>query len=547
MHEHGRLLIAVSGGPSLPIDNGLIPGALFHRYHPGLVETLAPTEQAAIIETGGAHLIDRYWGAYLAFLHDPRDGTIHVMRAPMGECPCFCARTDGAWLFASDLALLTHAGASMAIDWNALARELIWPCLRGGETCLIHVRSLMGGHRISLGADRIEAQLWSPWDHVASAHDRAEAEHIAQVKRAVENCVAARASQFGSLILLLSGGLDSSIVATCLARHDPSPNLLTLFTRDAVGDERDYARAVAALIGLPLLETLRDVANVDPYVSKTALPYPGTRLFEQATRAACAQFAGQSGPQAIFTGGGGDNVFCALQSAAPVADRILSGHGAVGVFKTVRDVSRVAPAAMPSVLVAALKRVLPWRRASPLRPNLAFMSARAFEDAGHRPPPHPWLIPPPRFLPGKSAHITMLTLAQGFAQTQDPLAFPAIVHPLLSQPIVEACLAVPSWLWVSGGMNRAVARQAFACALPEQIVRRRTKGSPQGFVGELFEHHQTRLKAMILDGQLAQRGFLDTKAVKRAFDSAAGRMAPDHVSDLMRIADVEAWLLARKT
>jgi asparagine synthase (glutamine-hydrolysing) len=166
------------------------------------------------------------------------------------------------------------------------------------------------------------------------------------------------------------------------------------------------------------------------------------------------------------------------------------------------------------------------------------------DDAGRITPSHPWLTPPRHFLPGKSAHITMLALAQGFAEGHDPQQFPAIVHPLLSQPVVETCLAVPSWLWVADGRNRAVARKAFDADLPAKIAQRRTKGSPECFVGEIFEHHHARLKSMILDGMLAQRGFLDRDAVEWAFHDTQ-MMAPGMASELLRIVDVEAWLQAR--
>ena len=38
-------------------------------------------------------------------------------------------------------------------------------------------------------------------------------------------------------------------------------------------------------------------------------------------------------------GGGGDNVFCALQSAAPVADRLLTDGPGRGFFSTARAIA----------------------------------------------------------------------------------------------------------------------------------------------------------------------------------------------------------------
>src|SRR5207248_1207100 len=50
-------------------------------------------------------------------------------------------------------------------------------------------------------------------------------------------------------------------------------------------------------------------------------------------------------------------------------------------------------------------------------------------------------------------------------------------HPLLSQPVMEVCLQIPTYLLVQGGRERSLAREAFADRLPPQILQRRDKGS----------------------------------------------------------------------
>src|SRR3546814_11360303 len=55
------------------------------------------------------------------------------------------------------------------------------------------------------------------------------------------------------------------------------------------------------------------------------------------------------------------------------------------------------------------------------------------------------------------------------------------VHPLMSQPIVEACLSVPSWEACRGGIDRSFARRSFARDLPASVIERRVKGGPDQF------------------------------------------------------------------
>ncbi|MGK4422636.1 asparagine synthase-related protein, partial [Klebsiella pneumoniae] len=72
--------------------------------------------------------------------------------------------------------------------------------------------------------------------------------------------------------------------------------------------------------------------------------------------------------------------------------------------------------------------------------------------------------------------------AQSYVEGHDPQDLLPTVSPLLSQPLVETCLGVPSWLWFEGGRNRVVARRAFAGDLPADVIWRRSKGTPDSFV-----------------------------------------------------------------
>src|SRR3546814_1794953 len=65
---------------------------------------------------------------------------------------------------------------------------------------------------------------------------------------------------------------------------------------------------------------------------------------------------------------------------------------------------------------------------------------------------HPWLIPPTGdVLPGKAAHIAMVLRAQYSLDAYSERAGLPVIHPLLSQPVIEHCLAIPTWLQCAGG------------------------------------------------------------------------------------------------
>ena len=117
----------------------------------------------------------------------------------------------------------------------------------------------------------------------------------------------------------------------------------------------------------------------------------------------------------------------------------------------------------------------------------------------------------------------------------------AALHPLLVQPILEACLRIPTWLWLRGGRDRAVARAAFRGLLPEATLSRRSKGHLTSLFMAGYLATRPELESLLLDGRLAAAGLLDRDTI-REYLRRDGR--PDD-ADYMRLLDLssaETWL-----
>jgi asparagine synthase (glutamine-hydrolysing) len=244
-----------------------------------------------------------------------------------------------------------------------------------------------------------------------------------------------------------------------------------------------------------------------------------------------------TGAEAVLDGGGGDNVFCSLQSAAPVADRLLRGGLGPASFRTARDIALLTETGLFRVVALAIRRSL--RRSPRFRweTDDRFLTPNALARAG--PPSHGWLEAPASALPGSAAHIAMMAVVESLLETADG-DIPEWA-PLMNQPLVELCLSIPSWFWFEDGHNRVIARRAFAKDLPREIIWRRSKGSPDGFVARLFEANRAGLRDLLCDGRLAGEGLIDRDAVHRALARPGPVKGHDHIR-LLRIADVEAWV-----
>jgi asparagine synthase (glutamine-hydrolysing) len=153
---------------------------------------------------------------------------------------------------------------------------------------------------------------------------------------------------------------------------------------------------------------------------------------------------------------------------------------------------------------------------------------------------HPWLPPPANALPGSAGQIGVLLAALSLVQSPSALGTPWRSI-LLAQPIVEACLSIPTWLWFERGRNRAVARHAFAPLLPASIAWRASKGAMDSFVVEIFEANRAKATAMVLDGHLGRSGLIDRDAAERTLRDQ-GPTRGIAYGRVMQFVDVEAWL-----
>lgn len=545
LFSHPLLTVWAAGLGSIPLGtNGFVLGAI--RPDAGDADPAALARCAARISASrGADLLAHWWGSFVGFVVAP--GRCDIVRAPFGTLPALYARLGDRLFIASDVALLRACGCYVStVDWTELARHMAAGEIRRSRTCLAGLSELRGGRRLSFSGGNVsEAEVWSPW-HAAERARTPEpaARSETALVQTTDRCTGAIARSVEKPLLLLSGGLDSSILATSLSRSGRPFSALTFTTVEPSGDERSYARAVAEALRFDLIEAERRLENVDVARSDSAeLPRPVRRSFLQDSRKLIEATARAHGTDLVLEGGGGDNVFCSLQSATPIADRLYAGQGLRAACASARDIAELTEATVFSVWLRVLSRLIHRRRTVRTAVDRSFLSDEAAETVRGA-AQHPWLAAPPDARPGSAAHIALLVAAQSWAESFDPLAAVPTECPLLARPVVETCLGIPSWRWFAAGQNRVVAREAFRSRLPELIIDRRSKATPDSFVTRLYERNRLVIRELLLDGVLAANGLLDRAAIEQVLSVTGPQRDHDH-RRIMRITDAEAWARAQ--
>jgi asparagine synthase (glutamine-hydrolysing) len=510
----------------------LVIGKLFRRSTFTAVGELGDGLAHAIADSGGRYLIDHCWGSYIALTGGRGAHGAILLRDPSAQLPLYRWALDGCDLYFNDFQLACDvSGFPPTYDWEAVAHRLRFPGLRIAETGLSGISEILPGSRVNLDTGAVD-QLWRPWDYAERAFGSADPAMLAAT---IDACTSAWARSSGRIDVELSGGLDSSIVAASVAAAHSDWRCVTYATDAAAGDERSYARSVAQRIGVQLEECVVTAADLDPLALPKLRVRPGGYGVLGAIDQKLATFAHEGKADAIFSGGGGDNVFCKVRTAGPVVDALLEA-GPRKAWRTALD-------------LAVLCETSPWdalrhtRRQWARRSSWSWPATDTLLDCAAQVPcrGHPWLDGSTKALPGKRAHIAGLVGVLPFLDGYDRAREFPMIFPLLSQPVVEACLSVPSWRWIEGGRDRAYARDAFAARLPDAVIRRRSKGGLRSIMVSAFERSRSALVELLCGGRLADRGLIDRRATLAMLQAPILADSSDYVR-IFELCDVELWV-----
>lgn len=536
--EGGQLFVPAAT-PILPLPGGgVLVGHLFTRDGEE-VRTPSALPQVASGQELAARLLENYWGDYLLLQPpDQANDALHVMRDPSGGVDCVYSLSDG--FITSDISLAAHAGLfSRDVDWDFIRWYLLYPHLKNGRTALVGLRELLPGCRLAIRDNHSTLDVaWTPWRFVEPERrlrDRDQA--AAALRHAVTVAVRCWAGIDRSVLLELSGGLDSSIVAACL-QHSPAHVICcNLVTPVPGADERRYALKMTSVLEaeLHVRELGFEDIRIDAPPPANAVA-PSTWFLQHASNVLKEQIAQESGTHGFVSGGGGDTVFCYSRTAAPAADA-LAERGLLAGLSAMHDLAELHQCTVWKAAHLTFRKAY----ARPARARTADRTFVAATVAEVKMDAHPWFSAPDDALPGDRERIFDLAGTQVFRDGLARAATSPLRMPLLSQPVVEACLAAPSWMWITGGRNRALARDAFADALPADILHRRSKGTFMSYSGAVYRRNRQRICDFLLNGRLEAHGLLATDALRRFLDGDAS--TPDgRFMRIFELCAIENWI-----
>jgi asparagine synthase (glutamine-hydrolysing) len=540
------------------VCKGVVLGTLFQRDE-GSPSTRAPLvfsedESLKILTSGGRRLVSGYWGRYVAVLHDEGSRTTRVLRDPTGGFPCFATEMGGVHVYFSRMEDVSQLdGHSFSVNWKYVAAMLCLTQIQIQSTGLNEVSRVLGGECVEhRGGHMSRGFYWNPLEIAQSGEVIDDPGKAAEALRAAtHDCVHAWASSYPSLVHLLSGGLDSSIILASLKQAPSRPKMacLNYYSSGSNTDERHYARLAAEGSGCEVIERERNsLLSLEPLLRIRPSPIP-TDYFGYLDEGRCeAQVAREQGARAIFWGHGGDQLFYRTDAWLGATDFLMSQGASPALFEVALDAARMDRTSVWRVLGRAVGHYVtrrPWspttefvpRRKTILRQEVVHDISRDSDLV------HPWLLAPGRAPNGKIFHAWQLLFPAEYYNPLGSESDPEQVTPLFSQPLLELAMRIPTWLLTLGGWDRAMARRAFEQDLPRRIVTRQTKGGQEEHAKSILVRNITFARELLLDGHLVREQLVERDQLAEALTPGPAQLRSGN-AELYDCLSAEAW--ARK-
>jgi asparagine synthase (glutamine-hydrolysing) len=186
-------------------------------------------------------------------LYDSREQQLFLARDRAGEKPLFYRLTGGTFTFASELkALMADPSFDRRLDREALDYFLAFGYVPGNRCILQEVHKLPPAHGMVYDLHTEQLRLWRYWQLPEPDSSLvAESDLVEEMGSILQDSVRLRLIADVPVGVLLSGGIDSSLVTAMAAQvcDRPIKTFTVTFPGHAVFDEGPYARLVARYFG----------------------------------------------------------------------------------------------------------------------------------------------------------------------------------------------------------------------------------------------------------------------------------------------------------
>ena len=234
----------------------------------------------------GEKVLEKLNGFFALAIHDKETDELFLARDRMGIKPLLVYQDADALVFGSEMKSLMAFGIPKVIDADSQFLYHQFNYTPYPETIFKNVQELEPGTWLKIRGSKVQSgTFWSIPKPTATKTNMSYEQAQQKLRELMEKSVQRRMIADVPLGSFLSGGIDSSIIATLAARQTDKLNTFSIgYADEPLFDETHYAEAVAKNIGSnhtvfkltndDLYADLHDVLNyIDrPFADSSALP-----------------------------------------------------------------------------------------------------------------------------------------------------------------------------------------------------------------------------------------------------------------------------------
>ncbi|HUP61430.1 MAG TPA: asparagine synthase (glutamine-hydrolyzing) [Thermoanaerobaculia bacterium] len=484
-------------------------------------------------------------GMFGLAIWDSRTQTLLLARDRAGEKPLFYARAGGEVLFASEVqCLLRHPEISRALDEVAISDYLALGYVPEPRTAFAAIRRVPAGTFMRFsGAGEETVRYWDPESFAIQPRDGNEA--VLELQRLIEEAVAKQVMSDVPVGVFISGGLDSSILATLASKNIGVDKVHTFSAQFA---EASYDESEDAAVLAKMMHTRYVPVRTDEETLREALQNVTTRVAEPL-----------ADPAILPT-------FLLARAAREHVKVILSGEGAdelFGGYPTYLG-HKIAPYydAMPSFVRNALRRIALALPASGKKVTLEYLLKRFVRDAER-----PWVERHLRWfgtgLPGgrtsrppsggadetSALQGAMLLDYQSYLRDNllvkvDRATMLSSVEaraPYLDRFVTAFALSLPAELRVRGWTTKWILKRAAEKWIPREVIYRRKRGLSVPIAGWINHGLRAEVDRLLAPERLRSQGLVDEQVIATLLGEHRSGAA-NHAKPLWAVIVLQYWL-----
>lgn len=510
-----------------------------------------------ILHTKGKWLTGNVWGDYIIVIEDIEKSNLFIFRDPTGLNALFYTKKDQCIIFASELSALVSAiQDNLELDFEYLASYVIWGPHTTFRTPFKEVSELEPGMLIEISPSGLRSELcWNPIQYF-DFHEQDKSINSFSIKELLQRVLACLTSEARGVYVDLSGGLDSSALLALLTKSKPSSSKLIATTvyypSIASASELRYAREVSNFLHIDLVELngedylpFKEILDSEKF---RKWDRPSAQLLQLSLHEKHASIAGQFDCDLYINGFGGDQLFQARPTIPLYLCDYMSSLKFAELFSEVKSASKQMCVPFLSVMLNVFKYLVLHStgyydhfRWSYNPPN--WCNEKMAQYAKREIFKPPFWDDLSKVTPAKSQQV--LDIYDCSVQTDRGFreSYTRILHPFLSQPLVQIALAMPTKKLLSSNMDRIAFRKSMYNTVPNLILNRSEKGEHSGLYQFGLRSNFQEVEDLLMCGWLSTNNIVDKDNLRNDLRLACQGYTPN-IWPLLNACTIELWLLA---